>query len=211
MVARGPGNRGSGLRRHSGVLGYTPPLGATGAARSGQSHSTRQDEDRTIAMNDITPELFRKASGNWTTGVSVVTTSDVDGKPYGLTMNAVTSLSLNPPLFLICVDNRSDTLEPIRRSGVFCINVLEAAQQAVSNAFAKKGDDKFGGVSYERGVTGAPLLTGRLMAIECQVSAYHEAGDHKIFVGEVKNIDVNPDETAQPLLYYRGRYAALAP
>lgn len=161
-------------------------------------------------MNDITPELFRKASGYWTTGVSVVTTADVDGKPYGLTMNAVTSLSLSPPLFLICVDNRSDTLEPIRRSGAFCVNVLTALQQDLSNVFAKKGGDKFGGVNYERGVTGAPLLMGRLMAIECQVTGYHEAGDHKIFVGEVKNIDVTADEQAQPLIYYRGRYATLA-
>lgn len=160
-------------------------------------------------MNELTPELFRKASGYWATGVSVITTSDIDGTPFGLTMNAVTSLSLAPPLYIICVDNKSDTLEPLKRSGHFCINVLSAGQQEISNTFARKGPNKFENIGFDRGATGAPLLHGRLMAIECAVHATHPGGDHHIFVGEVRAITLPAAEDAAPLLYYRGRYAAL--
>lgn len=158
----------------------------------------------------MTPEDFRKACGFWASGVSIVTTRDVDGKPYGLTMNAVTSLSLDPPMFVICVDNKSDTLEPIKRSGIFGINVLQQDQQPLSNAFAKKNPDKFADVSFEWGKSGAPLLTGRLMGIECSVSATHAGGDHHIFVGTVSEITRPSGDDAPPMLYYRGKYANLA-
>lgn len=158
----------------------------------------------------MTPEDFRKACGFWASGVSIVTTRDVDGKPYGLTMNAVTSLSLEPPMFVVCVDNKSETLEPIKRSGIFCINVLQEDQQALSNAFAKKNPDKFAEVSFEWGETGAPLLGGRLMSIECEVAATHLGGDHHIFVGTVKAIGRPAGDDVPPMLYYRGRYASLA-
>ncbi|MSR15432.1 MAG: flavin reductase [Gammaproteobacteria bacterium] len=158
-------------------------------------------------MSELTPELFRKASGYWATGVSIVTTCDLDQTPYGLTMNSVTSVSLTPPLFLICVDNKSDTLEPMRRSGVFCINVLSLGQHALSNGFAKKNPNKFEGVEFDRGVTGAPRLHGRLMAIECAVTASHAGGDHQIFIGEVRAITLPEVEGAEPLLYFRGGYA----
>lgn len=157
----------------------------------------------------MTPEDFRKACGFWASGVSIVTTRDETGKPYGLTMNAVTSLSLTPPMFLVCVDNKSDTLEPLKRSGVFAINVLQENQQPLSNAFAKKNPDKFADVSFDWGKTGAPLLTGRLMAIECRVSATHLGGDHHIFVGTVEDITWPDGDTPAPMLYYRGRYASL--
>ena len=158
----------------------------------------------------MTAEEFRKACGLWASGVSIVTTRDVDGKPYGLTMNAVTSLSLDPPLFLVCVDNKSDTLGAIKRSGLFCVNVLQQDQQALSNAFAKKNPDKFADVSFEWGKTGAPLLGGRLMAIECTVTAVHEGGDHHVFIGEVQEITTPDGSEGVPLIYFRGRYAALS-
>jgi len=91
----------------------------------------------------ISPENFRKASGLWATGVSIVTTIDGSGAPFGLTMNSVTSLSLNPPLYLVNLDNGSDTLTALMESRAFCINVLASDQQALSNKFAKKGGDKF--------------------------------------------------------------------
>ena len=160
-------------------------------------------------MSTFSADDFRKACGLWATGVSIVTTRDTDGKGYGLTMNAVTSLSLDPPLFIVCVDNKSDTLEPIKRSRAFAINVLASAQQDLSNAFAKKNPDKFAGVPHESGVTGAPLLTGRLLGIECTVSAIHAEGDHHIVIGKVEGLSQNPDAETAPLLYYRGRYAAL--
>ena len=156
----------------------------------------------------ITPEDFRKASGLWATGVSIVTAVDKAGVPFGLTMNSVTSLSLDPPLYLVNVDNGSDTLAPMLETRAFCINVLAADQQNFSNRFAKKGDDKFQAVEYVSGATGAPRLTGSLMSIDCEISAVHPGGDHQIVVGEVIEI-VAADVTAsvKPLLYFGGRYA----
>jgi flavin reductase (DIM6/NTAB) family NADH-FMN oxidoreductase RutF len=156
----------------------------------------------------ITPEDFRKASGLWATGVSIVTAVDKAGVPFGLTMNSVTSLSLTPPLYLVNVDNGSDTLAPMLETRAFCINVLAADQQDLSNRFAKKGDDKFQAVEYVSGATGAPRLTGSLMSIDCEISAVHPGGDHQIVVGEVIEI-VAADVTAsvKPLLYFGGRYA----
>jgi len=162
-------------------------------------------------MSTFTADEFRKACGYWASGVSIVTTRDTDGKPYGLTMNAVTSLSLDPPLFVICVDNKSETLEPMKRSRIFGINVLASDQQPLSNAFAKKNPDKFADVSFEWGNLGAPLLTGRLLGLECAVTAIYPEGDHHIFVGKVEGLTPSDDAEAAPLLYYRGRYAALNP
>ena len=161
-------------------------------------------------MSELAPDLFRKACGYWATGVSIVTTRDTDGKAYGLTMNGLTSLSLDPPLFIICVDNKSDTLEPMKRSGAFCINVLSAGQQDLSNRFAKKGPDKFEGVEHGSGPTGSPQLAGHLLAVECRVKEVHPGGDHHIFVGEVVHLEMPASEALQPLLYYRGKYASVA-
>ena len=160
-------------------------------------------------MTELTPDNFRKACGHWATGVSVITACDTDGKGYGLTMNGITSLSLDPALFIICVDNKSETLEPIRRSGAFAINVLASGQQDLSNRFAKKGPDKFDGVPHTKGSSGSPLLDGRLMAIECTVQEIHAGGDHQIIVGHVQALSLPESEDLQPLLYYRGKYAAL--
>ena len=162
-----------------------------------------------MSDNTITPESFRRASGLWATGVSIVTTVDGAGKPFGLTMNAVTSLSLNPPMFIVCVDNNSDTLAPMRASKVFCINVLASSQQDLSNRFAKKGDDKFSGVPHSLGTTGAPLLDGALLAIECATTNIVAGGDHQIMLGEVRRIVTNESAGIEPLLYFGGRYAAL--
>jgi flavin reductase (DIM6/NTAB) family NADH-FMN oxidoreductase RutF len=157
----------------------------------------------------ITSDLFRRACGLWATGVSIVTTVDAGGRPYGLTMNAVTSLSLTPPMFIVCVDRGSDTLKPMQESRVFCVNVLTAEQQALSNRFAKKGEDKFDAVEYTAGVTGAPVIAGSLVSIECAVNALVPGGDHWIFCGDVRDLAVNTDPRARPLLYFGGRYAAL--
>ena len=163
-------------------------------------------------MNDstITADEFRRACGLWATGVAIVTTVDTAGKPYGLTMNAVTSLSLDPPMFIVCVDNNSDTLAPMRDSRVFCINVLASTQQDLSNRFAKKGDGKFHGIGHARGTTGAPVLDGVLLAIECEVGSIVAGGDHQIMLGAVRRIVTNEVAGVEALLYFGGRYAALA-
>lgn len=159
----------------------------------------------------ISPENFRKASGLWATGVSIVTTIDGQGAPFGLTMNSVTSLSLNPPLYLVNLDNGSDTLTALLESRAFCINVLASDQEALSNRFAKKGGDKFSEVAFSAGATGAPRIDGALMSIDCRIHAMHAGGDHQIVVGDVIEITTaDPDSGAQPLLYYGGGYANVA-
>lgn len=158
----------------------------------------------------INSDDFRKACGLWATGVSIVTTVDADGKPYGLTMNAVSSLSLDPPMFLVCVDNGSDTLNPMIDSRVFCVNVLTREQEDLSNRFAKKGQDKFAGVQFDAGATGAPVLADTLLSVECAVTDVLLGGDHKIFCGEVQAMRTNDAEDAEPLLYYGGRYGRVS-
>ncbi len=163
-----------------------------------------------MSADPITSEQFRRACGLWATGVSIVTTVDSNGIPYGLTMNAVSSLSLDPPMFLVCVDKGSDTLAPMTASRTFCVNVLTQRQQDLSNRFAKKGQDKFDGVAWSTGATGAPLIDDSLVSIECDVSDVLEGGDHKIFCGEVRGIVSNDSVDVEPLLYYGGGYGALS-
>jgi 3-hydroxy-9,10-secoandrosta-1,3,5(10)-triene-9,17-dione monooxygenase reductase component len=98
----------------------------------------------------------------------------------------------------------------MKRSGAFCINVLSAGQQELSNRFAKKGPDKFEGVEHDTGPTGSPRLAGHLLAIECKVKEVHPGGDHHIFVGEVVSLNLPASDDLQPLLYYRGKYAGVA-
>ena len=158
--------------------------------------------------NSFTTEEFRNTCGLWATGVSIVTTISAGGEPYGLTMNGVTSLSLEPPMMLVCVDLKSDTLAPMTESGCFCINVLSKEQEQLSNRFAKKGANKFESVTWRKATTGAPVIGGSLVSIDCSVSDIYDGGDHKIFCGEVLSILPAP-ETKPPLIYFSGRYKEL--
>lgn len=152
---------------------------------------------------------LRHAAGHFATGVAVVTTRDNDGEFYGLTMNAVTSLSLDPPLFLICVDKTSDTLPALLESRVFAINILAHEQEPISRVFASKEKDKFAGIGYHIGETGVPLLSDTLATIECRIAETYPGGDHVILLGQVERTEV--DDKGEPLLFYRGGYAELLP
>ena len=158
----------------------------------------------------ISSEDFRRASGLWATGVSIVTTVDSAGKAYGLTMNSVTSLSLDPPLYVVNLDKGSDTLVSLESSHAFCINVLADSQQDLSNKFAKKGPDKFADVDYEKGFKDVPCIHGALMSIQCSVHNIFDGGDHKIVVGKVEKIDHGDPDVIKPLLFYRGKYVEIA-
>jgi flavin reductase (DIM6/NTAB) family NADH-FMN oxidoreductase RutF len=149
---------------------------------------------------------LRTFAGHFATGVTVLTTRDNAGKRYGLTMNAVSCVCLDPPLFLACVDRKSATLPAIRESGAFALNILALDQDKVSNTFASKGDDKFAQIAAEDGVLGVPLITGALAAAEFRVRQQVEAGDHIIVIGEA--VATQTRDTA-PLLYFRGKYGAL--
>jgi 3-hydroxy-9,10-secoandrosta-1,3,5(10)-triene-9,17-dione monooxygenase reductase component len=155
----------------------------------------------------ISAANLRRAMGCFATGVTVVTTRQKDGSPCGLTASAVTSVSLDPPLILVCVDKKAESYPHFAPAGVFAVNVLDEDQQAISSRFATSGGDKFTGLAYRWGETGAPILDQRLAYLECRIVHAYEGGDHVVYVGEVERAEAG---AGRPLLYYRGSYGALA-
>lgn len=155
----------------------------------------------------IDPREFRRALAQFATGVTVVTTRDAAGEPHGLTVNAFCSVSLEPPLVLVCIDNRSDAHAGFRDSGLFAVSILGEEQQSVSDRFAYGGDAKFTGFGLLAGEHGVPLVPGALAHLECRVRADHAGGDHRIYVGEVLRLHVSP---GRPLLYHASDYAGLS-
>jgi len=149
---------------------------------------------------------FRQALGQFATGITIVTTRDAGGRPMGLTVNALCSVSLEPPLVLVCIDNRSDTHGGFEASGVFGISVLSEAQENWSRRFATPGEEKFQPADLVVGETGVALVPGALAHIECRVSARLPGGDHTVYVGEVLKLKVTP---GRPLLYHASGYAKL--
>jgi flavin reductase (DIM6/NTAB) family NADH-FMN oxidoreductase RutF len=150
---------------------------------------------------------FRRVMGHFATGVTVITSRDGDGKLVGLTANAVASVSLAPPLLLVCVDKVAESYPAFAASKVFVVNVLSDKQETLSRRFAKSGGEKFEGVGYRLGVTGAPILTDVVAHLECEVSHEFDAGDHTIYIGRAVEIAVDSEE--DPLLFYRGGYRNL--
>jgi flavin reductase (DIM6/NTAB) family NADH-FMN oxidoreductase RutF len=156
----------------------------------------------------LTPTEFRTALRCFAAGVTVVTTRDREGRPSGLTASAFTSVSLDPPLVLVCVDHAATAHPDLRDRGWFAVNVLRRDQEALSRRFAVSGGDKFRGVSCHEGQTGLPLLDGALATLECRIVEAHEAGDHTIFIGQVESVSV---AGGRPLVYFHGDYHSLTP
>jgi flavin reductase (DIM6/NTAB) family NADH-FMN oxidoreductase RutF len=153
---------------------------------------------------------FRRVMGHFPTGVTIVTSLHEDGSPCGLTVNAFSSLSLVPPLVLICVERAADSFECIERSGVFAVNILEEGRgEALSRRFSTWGvDDKFRGVAYRAERTGCAILEVALAWVDCRVTQKVSAGDHAVFIGEVLDGDAHE---GSPLVYYRGGYGRFLP
>jgi flavin reductase (DIM6/NTAB) family NADH-FMN oxidoreductase RutF len=149
---------------------------------------------------------FKTALGQFASGVTVVTTRDAEGQPLGLTISSFCSVSLEPPLVLVCVDLRSETNAGFEASKMFGLSVLAEGQEEWSRRFASGGPAKFGDVTIETGTHGVVLVPGALAHLECRVTASYEAGDHVIYVGEVVRIHVNP---GRPLVYQAGAYRRL--
>lgn len=150
---------------------------------------------------------FRSILGRFASGVTVVTAreGEVD---YGMTASAFCSLSLDPPLALVCVEHSARMHDVLERADAFAVNMLTADQEAVSRRFAEQpDDDRFTGLGFDRGVTGAALLHETLAFLECELVGRHPGGDHTIFVGRV--IAAEAGEGDRPLLYYRGGYTQL--
>jgi flavin reductase (DIM6/NTAB) family NADH-FMN oxidoreductase RutF len=159
---------------------------------------------------EVTPVAFRHAMGQFATGVTVVTTVGPHGQPVGTTANAVSSVSLDPPLLLVCFDRSSQTLAAIGTHGAFVVNILAAPQEELSANFARRGlaadwDD----VPHRPGRTGSPRLHGVLATLECTVEHRLPGGDHEIIVGRVRHVQAG-DSDAPPLLFWRGRYRSLS-
>ena len=155
------------------------------------------------------PQEYRNIIGRFATGVTVVTTA-VDGWLHGMTANAITSVSLDPLLLLVCVDKAAHTHDHLSRAGAFAVNILSEDQQDVSQTFAASSEPEEGrlqGVAYRIGGNGAPIIDGCIAHIECEVSEHTDAGDHTIFIGSV--LDATVDQEAPPLLFYQGKYRKL--
>ncbi|HEY8103613.1 MAG TPA: flavin reductase family protein [Gaiellaceae bacterium] len=152
-------------------------------------------------------EQLRRLMAHWTTGVAVVTSRDETG-PRGATTNALTSLSLDPLLMLVCLDRGSNTLEAVRSSGRFGINVLAADQEEIARRFATKasGEEKLAGVAHEP-VEGVPVLGGVVAWLVCEVERELDGGDHVILLG--RPLEAGSDPDAFPLLFHGGRYHPL--
>lgn len=150
---------------------------------------------------------FRDTLGCFATGVCIASAMGRDGLPVGLTVNSFTSVSLDPPLVLFCLDNRSESLSTFLEAPGFALSILAADQKALSSTFARTPPAlRWDGVPLVPGEGGAPLIQGALAILDCTRYATHEGGDHTILVGRVIGFANRP---GSPLLYYRGDYAAL--
>ncbi|TAK02353.1 MAG: flavin reductase [Chloroflexota bacterium] len=165
-------------------------------------------------MVDIDGDRFRQLMGRFVTGVSVVTTIS-DGRPAGITVNALSPVSLEPPLVMVALDRRRFIHPMVRGLGRYAVNVLGEGQQALSDCFAhaavkpgELGREEFCGAAWHAGPTGLPILDGAIAGLECTVVETYPAGDHDLFIGRVDALDDGGPgaEEIGPLLYFRRRY-----
>ena len=153
-------------------------------------------------------QTFRRVMGQFATGITVVTALDREGRNCGMTVNSFTSVSLDPPLVLVCVDKRLEFFKVITETSQFNVNFLSQAQADLSRRFATKGIDKFAGVEHRQGRMGAPLLTETLGHLECSRYDLLPGGDHVIVIGKVEHLASTDGE---PLLYFSSSYRVLQP
>jgi flavin reductase (DIM6/NTAB) family NADH-FMN oxidoreductase RutF len=147
--------------------------------------------------------------GSFAAGVTVITTLDESGAPQAVTATAFSSVSLTPPLCLVCIAKRTRTYEPLRQNGRFAVNILRAEQEWLSARFASSAADRFASVIWQPGgITGCPIIDGALVSMECHVVEVHSGGDHDIFLGSPVSIRVHQ---GAPLVYWRGSYSSLPP
>ncbi|WP_166417479.1 flavin reductase [Cochlodiniinecator piscidefendens] len=158
-------------------------------------------------MTDIDPRLLRNAFGAFMTGVTVVTTHDQDGNPLGFTANSFTSVSLEPPLVLVCLANSSRNYDAFSNASGFAVNILSEDQKDVSNTFARPVEDRFAAVNWKNGPQGSPVFEGVSAWFDCSMFNRVEAGDHLILIGQVQSFEHN---THPGLGYARGAYVTPA-
>jgi flavin reductase (DIM6/NTAB) family NADH-FMN oxidoreductase RutF len=147
---------------------------------------------------------FRKVLGHFPTGVAVITGVDADGQPAGMAIGSFSSVSLDPPLVAFMPDKASSSWPRFRDSGHFCVNILGSDQESVCRTFAVSGGDKFAELAWHPAGSGSPILDGVLAWIDCDIEVVHEAGDHFIVIGAVRELEVGT--TAMPLVFFQGGY-----
>ena len=153
------------------------------------------------------PRTLRDALGCFATGVTVVTCLDATEAPAGITVNSFTSVSLDPPLLLVCLHKMAAAADPLIGASHFAVNVLQREQQPASITFSTRVEDRFGSMAWSCGEAGAPILEESLCVFECERFAVYEGGDHHILVGRV--VKASFDASLDPLLFFRGRYRRL--
>jgi len=156
----------------------------------------------TNALQSVGPDKFKRTMRTFTSGVTVVTLRDGEAL-HGITVSAFSSLSLDPPLVLVCIDKSAASHDAFARAGAFVVNILEAGQEGVSNLFASRDEDKFARATWHEGVVGAPVLDGAFGVAECVLHDSLPGGDHTIFVGRVVGASAHD---GMPLLYGQGGY-----
>ena len=153
----------------------------------------------------LTSNEFRQLMSRFASGITVLTAVDGRARPHGMTVSAFSSLSLDPPLVLVCVDRSATMLDVLDAATHFAVNILAEGQESVSRRFSlEEMELRFEGVGNSPGIGGVPVLHGALATLECRRSARHDAGDHAIFIGEVVGGTLDP--AGRPLVYYAGAY-----
>jgi flavin reductase (DIM6/NTAB) family NADH-FMN oxidoreductase RutF len=153
------------------------------------------------------PRALRNAFGWFATGVAIVTTKVAGKDPIGITVNSFSSVSLDPPLVLWCLDKGSDTIDTFEACEAFTVNILSEDQKHLSNELAKSGDHSLAEVATSTGENGCPRIEEALAVFECELYARHDAGDHIILIGQIKAF--SSEQEGRPLVYHRGGYQAL--
>ena len=155
-------------------------------------------------MNNLDSREFRNALGQFATGVTVITCTDADGSPVGVTASSFNSVSMDPPLVLWSLAKDSGSLQAYQNSGHFCVHVLASTHEELSQRFAARGTDKFAGIEWDKGAGEVPLLPDYAAQFQCKTTYQYEGGDHVIFVGEVVEYQTKDE---QPLVFHKGSYA----
>ena len=158
-------------------------------------------------LRAVSADDFRRACGRFATGVCIATVLDVLGAPHGLTVSSFTSVSLEPPQVLICLDHAVTVIDFFRAAKYFGINILREEQRHLSERFARKGMDRFNGLRWEKGQSGVPLLPGALASMEIEGEQRVTSGDHDIFVGRMVRMSI---EEGNPQIHFLGRYRGLS-
>lgn len=154
----------------------------------------------------IDSDTFRSVLGRFATGITIVTARDDAGHDHGMTVSAFCSLSLEPPMILVCVDHAASMHELLLAHPRFGVSILSSDQEEYSRRFAAEKFDRFDGIAYSRGECGVVLLNDSLAHLECRVIQHYDAGDHTIFIAAVDRAEPHD---GRPLMYYRGGYAEL--